>query len=152
MRVPVRIGMKYRLVEKGEGDIVFIGESPAGRSRSEGIFTGEIFTSPIPRADFMKEAYREVTSTTSNVSAGGAVFESQYLIPEGSIVELIMEIPGVPRIIRCLAKIVRVEKDLPRAFNIAACYLDMSGEDRKVIDEFVKKESDRITISEIKRY
>ena len=152
LRVPARVGMKYRLVEKGEGDIIFVEDKSAQTGRGMNIFTGEIFTKPIPRSEFIKEAYREVNSTTSNVSAGGAVFESQYMLPQGSIIELIMEIPGMPRPVKCLSKVVRIEKDLPRAFNMAVCYLDMSGEDRKIIDEFVKKESDRRTINEIKKY
>ncbi|MFA6636328.1 MAG: ATPase, T2SS/T4P/T4SS family [Candidatus Omnitrophota bacterium] len=152
LRVPVRVGMKYRLLEKGEGEIVFIDGIPDKGSRGENIFTGEIFTRTIPHSEFVKEAYREVNSTTLNISAGGAVFESMYLLPVGSIIELLMEIPGIPRPVKCLSKVVRFDKNLPGAFNMAVCYLDMSGEDRKTIDEFVKKEKDRMTIMEIKRY
>jgi len=151
LRVPARVGMKYRLVEKGPGEIVFIDNVSAGQDKRENIFTGEVFTKPIAQEEFEKEVYREVNSTTANLSAGGAVFESKYLLPESSIIELIMDIPGMPRPVKCLAKVVRTEKDLPRLFNIAVCYLDMSGKDRKIVDDFVRKENDKRTIKEIRK-
>jgi type II secretory ATPase GspE/PulE/Tfp pilus assembly ATPase PilB-like protein len=152
LRVPARVKMKYRLLEKGEGDIVFIDGISDEGPRGENIFTGEIFERSIPYSEFVKKVYREVNSTTSNISAGGAVFESMYLLPKGSIIELVMEIPGISRSVKCLSKVVRLDKNPPRVFNMAVCYLDMSGEDRKIIDDFVKKEKDKMTIREIKRH
>jgi len=153
MRVPARLTMQYRLVEKGEGDILKIsGKSDKKHDAGASVFTEEIFTREVSGGDFDREVYRDVISSTLNISAGGAVFESEYLIPVDSILELMMEIPGTEKPIKCFAKIIRVEKDLPRAFNIAVCYLDMSGEDRKAVDDFVRKEHDKQRILDIKKY
>lgn len=144
MRIPTRILLQYRLVEKGAGEIIKI-ERP-GRKKEAGfkdVFVDNIFTKKEAREDFMKEAYQEAFTTTVNISAGGLVFESQYLLPVGSIIVLKISLPEAESAIECLAKIVRVEKDLPTAFYIAVCYLDMSGSQRQMMDNFIRKESER---------
>ena len=149
MRLPVRLPLDFRLVEKTEGDVMKLKKRPEkdksfvnkGEIREkESLFAGDIITEKVPDDRDDVKPYKKVPTYTIDISAGGVVFESRYMMPVGSIVELIVDIPEEEKPIKCLAKIVRVEKDLPRTFYIAVCYLDMSGEGRKKIDDFGKKE------------
>jgi type II secretory ATPase GspE/PulE/Tfp pilus assembly ATPase PilB-like protein len=79
-------------------------------------------------------------TTTSNVSAGGALIESEYLIPEGTVLDLKMHLPNGEHI-SCHGKVLRSSKEgLPFYFYIAVCFLDISGEQRKAINSFIANE------------
>jgi len=154
-RVSARTSLRYRLIEKAEGEI--IGLDRTGKSRpergkplkrkvkksDEERFSEYLFAEGISGAGSGDEVYKEIFTSTANISAGGIMFESRYRLPVNSILEMKIDIPGRERPIECFAKIVRREKDLPDFFYVAACYMDMSGEDRTTIDEFVRRESAR---------
>jgi len=141
IRIPQQISVQYRLVEKGEGEILRFNKETSDVSYQD-IFTKNLFTKCANGSK--DEKYLEKTSTTThNISAGGLSFEAQYVFPLGSILELAIEFPDGGERIKTLARIVRVDKDVPKNCYIAACYLDMSGVDRRRIDEFVQYEANR---------
>ncbi len=136
MRLPKKISVRYKLVEKGEGKIVKIGQE---KSQNKDVKITDLFAAQAGE-QVNKNFSEEVFTTTVNISAGGMVFESNYLIPVDSILELLINLTPDTEPIRCLAKVIRVEKNLPKCFNIAVCYLDLSGGDRNKLNDFVKKE------------
>jgi len=154
MRVPIQVPLQYRLLEKGEGDIVKIDLSGqetqviSAEDFAQGAKKGDlkrfadyIFTQDVSDQSLSDEPFKDNFASSANISAGGILFESQYMLPVGSILEVRINIPNHDHPIKCLAKVMRREKNLPRSFNLAACYLDMSGMERKIINEFVKKEN-----------
>ncbi|MBI1977448.1 MAG: Flp pilus assembly complex ATPase component TadA [Candidatus Omnitrophica bacterium] len=83
----------------------------------------------------------EQYSVTKNLSAGGLVFEANEQLKISSILELEIELPKVKETIACHAKTVRVmETEQEGKFDIAVCFLDLSGADRAKLDQFVKDE------------
>ncbi|MFC1755133.1 ATPase, T2SS/T4P/T4SS family [Thermoproteota archaeon] len=137
-RVPKRIGIQFRLVEKGEGGEIIALDKKGNILESESDIS-EFFAKAASQVN-TKDVYKDVFTTTVNMSAGGLAFESRYLLPVGSILELKIELAPQEEPITCLAKVVRTEKDLPRCFFIAVCYLDISGAGRSRIDQFVHSE------------
>ncbi|MDD5466087.1 MAG: ATPase, T2SS/T4P/T4SS family [Candidatus Omnitrophica bacterium] len=84
----------------------------------------------------------EELSVTSNISAGGLLFFSDEILAIGSILELILELPGGGEDpIECLARVTRVEEmDRERKYNIAVCFLDITGAQRGRLNKFVEQE------------
>lgn len=91
----------------------------------------------------LKKGYTpEQLSVTKNVSAGGLVFISNELLPMGAILELNLELPDGQKSIDCLAKVVRIEEiEEERIYDIAVCFLDITGAQRARLDKFVEIET-----------
>lgn len=138
MRIPQKITVRFRLVEKAEGEILKLSYEEKD-VEYDTVFSQGLFRD-VSGEEVSKELYNDVFTTTLNISAGGLAFASRYSIPVGSILELKIYLPGDEQEIQCLARVVRVEKDLPKFFYMAVCYLDMSGVDRSRINDFVKRE------------
>lgn len=136
-----RLPLTFSLIKSSEGKIIKLNAKNLGQY-GKGGHTRSVFTDDlggrVPAGEL-----KNIKALTIDISAGGLVLESQYLIPAGSVLEVHIDIPGFNEPFRCLAKIVRLEKDLPRCFCIAVCYLDMSKSDRLRIEEFcAQSESD----------
>lgn len=80
-------------------------------------------------------------SATKNLSAGGLVFAARERLATGIFLELKMELPESKTLIECYARVVRVASvEDEHIYDIAVCFLDLSGADRKKIDDFIKAE------------
>ena len=80
-------------------------------------------------------------SATKNISAGGLLFASDEPIVVGSILELTLELPVGEEPIICLAKAVRVEEiKKNKNYDIAACFLDITGAQRSRLNKYVEVE------------
>ncbi|MFA4980850.1 MAG: ATPase, T2SS/T4P/T4SS family [Candidatus Omnitrophota bacterium] len=136
-RAAVRMAARLILIEKGSGDVIKLNTAKGG-IKNDLLSKSMIDESPAEKVmDFER---LEFGGSSVNMSAGGILLESTYSVPIGSIVEAKFALPGKAETIACLARVTRVEKDLPRCFYIAVCYLDMSGADRSIISRFVKTE------------
>ncbi len=83
----------------------------------------------------------EQLSVIKNLSAGGLVFVAHKQIPVGSIVELRIELPAAENAIECSGRVVRIEEiEIEKSYDIAVCFLDLSGADRMKLEQFVKSE------------
>ncbi len=138
LRVPKRITVRFRLIEKANGEIIKLNKKDSNQKPQDIFLKGLLDDQLVEKVD--SSSFVEVLTTTTNISGGGMSFESQYLIPAESILEINFNLPGDNEQIHCLAKVVRVEKDLPKTFYIAVCYLDLSGIMRKKITDFVNSE------------
>ncbi|MDD5194408.1 MAG: ATPase, T2SS/T4P/T4SS family [Candidatus Omnitrophica bacterium] len=78
---------------------------------------------------------------TANISAGGLLFISDEKIDIGSIIEMHLELPdGSEKPIECLARVVRIEEIEPEhKYNIAVCFLDITGTERGRLNKFVQR-------------
>ncbi|MDD5466046.1 MAG: ATPase, T2SS/T4P/T4SS family [Candidatus Omnitrophica bacterium] len=95
------------------------------------------------QGDLLKRGFTpEELSVTSNISAGGLLFFSDEILAVGSILELILELPGGGEDpIECLARVTRVEEmDQEGKYNIAVCFLDITGAQRGRLNKFVEQE------------
>ncbi len=89
-----------------------------------------------------KKLQSEQFGSTKNLSAGGLVFMSPEPLKVGSVLELAIELPGAKEVIRCYAKTIRVETAEENGnYDIAVCFLDLSGVDRAHLDQFVREET-----------
>lgn len=76
-----------------------------------------------------------------NLSAGGLVFAATEQLKISSVLELKIELPRSKEPINCHARTVRVtETEEEGSYEIAVCFLDLSGSDRAKLAEFVKEE------------
>lgn len=92
--------------------------------------------------ELIKRGFKpEEFSITKNISAGGLLFISSELLPLGTVLELYIDLPYEEETIQCLAKVIRVE-DLGQnnKYDIAVCFLDMTGAQRARLDKYVKTE------------
>ncbi|MBI2871030.1 MAG: Flp pilus assembly complex ATPase component TadA [Candidatus Omnitrophica bacterium] len=81
----------------------------------------------------------EQFGSTKDMSAGGIFFSADEKLAPGSFLELVINLPQ-EKSITCLAKIVRVEEVVPdRRCDVAACFLDLSSEERVRLNKFVMK-------------
>ena len=88
-----------------------------------------------PRQSFNPEQL----SASKNISAGGLVFISDEPLTVGSIVELKIELAGAADSIECLAKVIRTEEKEPeKSYDIAVCFLDISGAQRQALSKHVE--------------
>lgn len=80
----------------------------------------------------------EQLSASKNISAGGLVFTSDEPLAVGAILELKIELAGAADIIECLAKVIRTEEKEPeKNYDIAVCFLDISGAQRLAMSKYV---------------
>ncbi len=80
----------------------------------------------------------EQATVTKDLSAGGLCFQSRYLIPLGTLLELNIQLAGETRSSNCFAKVCRVEQDNQRnTYSVVVYYLDMTSADRVKINNFV---------------
>ena len=87
--------------------------------------------------ELVKKGYRaEQFSVTKDISAGGLLFVSHEPIPVGSILELKIELFNKDEPIECLARVVRIEEEGSK-YNIAACFLDITGSQRSMLNKYV---------------
>ena len=131
-RIKKRVPIWVKLIEKGKGSVIRM--NPGEGSRPDSAYGDKLFEKIDDR-----ETIKETITDTIDISAGGVAFESQYLMPVGSIVEVKYSLPLFDEPVHCIARIVRVEKNIPKNFVISACYLDMSGAVRAKIQGFVKE-------------
>jgi type II secretory ATPase GspE/PulE/Tfp pilus assembly ATPase PilB-like protein len=83
----------------------------------------------------------EQLSVTKNISAGGLIFYSQEPLAIGSIIEVIIELPGAEEPIESLARVTRVEEiGGSNRYGIAVCFLDITGAQRTSLNRFVEEE------------
>lgn len=150
-RLNINLPMQYRLIEKGQGDIIKLSVPSSAQDESDPEDFGKkikenyktlmaessFLHTKIAEEKFKKDIYKGSASISCNISAGGMLFETPYSIPLGSVLDVVISLSEKRRNIRCLAKVVRVEKDLPRGFRVAVSFLDSTGEERRLIDDFV---------------
>jgi type II secretory ATPase GspE/PulE/Tfp pilus assembly ATPase PilB-like protein len=80
----------------------------------------------------------EESSSTKNISAGGLLFVAHDKLTIGSILDLKIKLPNSEALIECLARVVRVEELIEqREYDIAVCFLDLTGAERIRLDKFV---------------
>lgn len=83
----------------------------------------------------------EQLSVTKNISAGGLLFVAPEAVAPGTIVELKIELPEAPQPIECLSRVVRAEEvRQEKDYEIAVCFLDLSGQDRSKLAKFIEEE------------
>jgi type II secretory ATPase GspE/PulE/Tfp pilus assembly ATPase PilB-like protein len=132
-RVSKNIDIKLKLVDEPKEEILKIKNSKlkgdSKYSRWDGFFDDCL------TVDSTDAIYQGVSVTAVNVSEGGVLFRSQYLLPVGSILDIQLTFSSISKSLECLAKVVRVEKDLPTCFYIAVCFMDIAGFERKIIKE-----------------
>ena len=98
----------------------------------------------IKNSKFPKESPKseEMRASTKDISAGGLAFYLKENIPPLSLVEVRIELPGQATPVVCLAEVVRSRYVENTPFRDTALhFLDISGRDRKVLDQFVHKEA-----------
>jgi len=84
----------------------------------------------------------EQFSITRNISAGGLLFIAEEPLMAGSFLEMKMELPDGGPPVECLAKVVRVDEiEGGRAYDIAICYLDITGSERSRLNNYIDTES-----------
>jgi type II secretory ATPase GspE/PulE/Tfp pilus assembly ATPase PilB-like protein len=80
----------------------------------------------------------EEAALTKNISAGGLLFKSPDRLAVGSVIELKIKLPNSEELIECLARVVRVEELIEQLeYDIAVCFLDLTGAERIRLDKFV---------------
>lgn len=152
-RLNIELPVQYRMIEKGEGDILRL--DPSGNNKVEnskafddklkGDYTellsqSSFLHTKVAEDSFKKDIYDGSASILCNISAGGMLFESEYKVPVGSVLDVVVTVPESKEKVRSLAKVVRVEKALPRGFLVAVNFLNITGKERGLIDSFVSKE------------
>jgi type II secretory ATPase GspE/PulE/Tfp pilus assembly ATPase PilB-like protein len=92
--------------------------------------------------ELIKRGYApEQLSITRNVSAGGLLFVSDSLLPIGAVLEFKIELPDSSKPVESLARVVRIEEIEPeKSYNIAVCFLDITGADRARLNKYVEAE------------
>ncbi|MDP3042448.1 MAG: ATPase, T2SS/T4P/T4SS family [Candidatus Omnitrophota bacterium] len=85
----------------------------------------------------------EELSAAKSISAGGLLFIAQDKLTVGLILELKIQLPNSEALIECLARVVRVEELIEqKEYDIAICFLDLTGADRTRLDKFVGQKSE----------
>jgi len=80
----------------------------------------------------------EESVATKNISAGGLLFVAHDKLSVGSILELKIKLPNSEELIECLSRVVRVEELVEqKEYDIAVCFLDLTGADRIRLEKFV---------------
>jgi len=82
----------------------------------------------------------EHLSATRDISAGGLLFVSEEAPPMDAFLELNIELPDGGPAIECLARIIRIEQAVQRHYNIAVCFLDITGAQRTRLNKYVDTE------------
>ncbi|MBN3039088.1 MAG: Flp pilus assembly complex ATPase component TadA [Candidatus Omnitrophica bacterium] len=82
----------------------------------------------------------EHNSVTENISAGGLVLLSNEPLALGTVLEVKLELPEEDKPIQCLCRVLRVEEIImDKTYDIAVCFLDISGAERARFNKFVQK-------------
>jgi type II secretory ATPase GspE/PulE/Tfp pilus assembly ATPase PilB-like protein len=85
-----------------------------------------------------RESTLEESATTKNISAGGLLFIAHDKLAVGAILELKIKLPNSEELVECLARVVRVEELVEqKEYDIAVCFLDLTGAERIRLDKFV---------------
>ncbi|MFH0827391.1 MAG: ATPase, T2SS/T4P/T4SS family [Candidatus Omnitrophota bacterium] len=82
----------------------------------------------------------EHLSMTKNISAGGLLFISEEAPPMDAFLELNIELPDAGPPVECLARIIRIEETAQRHYNIAVCFLDITGAQRTRLNKYIDTE------------
>jgi len=91
--------------------------------------------------DLLKKGLNpEQFTITKNISAGGLLFYTEEPMQIGLILELKIELPDGKEPIECLAKVVRIEELEEKRYNVAVCFLDITGADRNRLNKYIEKE------------
>lgn len=81
-------------------------------------------------------------SFTRNISGGGVLFYCKEDLSEGSIIELNLNLPGYPRPIDAVAKVIRSRRlKKVEGFDIAAEFIKVDEDARSFIDNKVNAET-----------
>jgi len=92
--------------------------------------------------ELVKKGYAaEQFSVTKNISAGGLVFAAADPLPAGAILELKIELPNRQGPVQCLSRVVRAEESAGK-YNVAVCFLDITGSQRALLDKYVEQEKE----------
>lgn len=84
----------------------------------------------------------EELTVTRNISAGGLLFVGHEPPPGvGAILELTIELEFGEESIECLARIVRVDELDFNTYDIAVCFLDLTGGQRQRLEKYVDAET-----------
>ncbi|MFH1045539.1 MAG: ATPase, T2SS/T4P/T4SS family [Candidatus Omnitrophota bacterium] len=99
----------------------------------------------VVRADESKGAPAEERACVSeNVSAGGLVFLSAEPLFLGTVLEIKIDLPAEDKPIQCLCRVLRVEEIIiDRSYDVAVCFLDISGAERTRFNKFVQDQLKR---------
>jgi type II secretory ATPase GspE/PulE/Tfp pilus assembly ATPase PilB-like protein len=91
--------------------------------------------------ELFKRGFRpEEFSITQNISAGGLLFISNESLAFGSILEINVDLPVAQETVVCLARVVRAsESEKKGMFDIAVCFLDLTGAQRAKLEQYVEK-------------
>jgi c-di-GMP-binding flagellar brake protein YcgR len=76
---------------------------------------------------------------TKNISAGGLVFISDEFLAFGTVIEINIDLPQSQETIQCLGRVVRIKELDKNRYDIAVCFLDMTGSQRSKLDKYVKE-------------
>jgi type II secretory ATPase GspE/PulE/Tfp pilus assembly ATPase PilB-like protein len=144
IRIPTRIYIKCNILQPVDAEILKINYDRAfDLIDRNGLGDLSVFE-PFYTKVSSDVADIDLFTTTGNLSAGGALIESEYLIPEGTMLDLQIHMPNSEQNISCHGKVIRTSREgLPFYFYIAVCFLDISGEQRNNIDKFVMDEMKR---------
>lgn len=83
-------------------------------------------------------------SSSKDVSAGGLLFVSSNPFSLGTILELKIDLMNGNKFIQCLARVIRVEEVvMDNNYNIAVCFLDISGFDRNRLKKYIQGRLER---------
>jgi general secretion pathway protein E/type IV pilus assembly protein PilB len=139
-RFKARIPVVYKLIKKAEGNIIMLNterlKADVAGKQPDTLFGDNLGVSAAERKLY------DIRTETINIGAGGMSIESIYRIPVGSILDFTLELPGADEPVQGLAKVVRTEKDLPKCFLLALCFLDMSKSDRVKVEELCAKKAE----------
>ena len=90
---------------------------------------------------FNKDCEINYLSNTENISAGGLVFVSNKSLPLRSILGLKIELPDGNEPVECLSRVLRIEEIVVnKIYDIAVCFLDISGAERMRVNKHVQQE------------
>ncbi|MFH2137142.1 MAG: ATPase, T2SS/T4P/T4SS family [Candidatus Omnitrophota bacterium] len=79
-------------------------------------------------------------AVTSNISAGGLLFNAVENLAIGLIIDLTLELPDEGPV-QCLSRVVRVEERVPnKDYEIAICFLDLPSSERARLNRFVLRD------------
>ncbi len=82
----------------------------------------------------------EQFSITQNISAGGLLFLSNEELAFGSVLEISIDLPVGQETVQCLARVVRASESQKKGmFDIAVCFLDLTGAQRAKLEQYVDK-------------
>lgn len=145
---------EYDLMERSGAEVVLTQGYPQETSSQSGKIENRVYSRLNSRVNLRynifsseeeiekKKLTPEQLSVTKDISAGGLVFISAIPINVGLFLDVIIELPDQGEPIECLAKVVRLEESAKdHTFNVAICFLDMTGAQRVRLDKYVEKEN-----------